>query len=119
MNTSMVNNAIASAPDQLDGDGLGYAVFNGTKVTDRKVLGALIVAGYTIRKGLYLEADYGYVKTKLDTSGAEKDDIDSYYIQSTIYLAPGVSLTPEIGRYNMNQNNADVIYYGIKWQINF
>ncbi len=118
LNASMVSNAI-SLTGELDGDGLGYAVFTGSAVVDKDALGALIVAGYKIREGLYLEAGYGYVKTEKDTAGAQKDDIDSYYIQSTIFLAPGVSLTPEIGRYNMNQNNADVVYYGLKWQINF
>ncbi len=119
LNAIMVSNDIASAPGELDGDGLGYAVFNGSEVIDKDAFGALIVAGYAINKGLHLEAGYGYVKTEEDTGGATKDDIDTYYIQSTIFLAPGVFLTPEVGRYNMNQDNADVIYYGIKWQINF
>ncbi|MCA1793008.1 MAG: porin [Desulfobacteraceae bacterium] len=115
----LVNNAISSGPPNLDGDGWGYAVFDGTQVIDKDALAALIVAGYKIREGLYLEAGYGYVETELDTPGAVTDDADSFYIQSTIFLAPGVFLTPEIGMHDLNQNNAKVNYYGIKWQINF
>lgn len=111
---------VANAGKVLDGDGLGYAQWDGKSVNDKDAIGALIVAGYKIQKGLYLEAGYGYVSTELDIAGAEKDDSETYYLQATIFLAPGVFLTPEIGRVDMKQTNQpDATYCGIKWQVNF
>ena len=111
----------------FDGDAMGLARYSdgsipGTTegITDRDALATLIVAGYTIRKGLYLEAGYGYIKTELDQAGSIKDDVSTYYLQSTIFLAPGVFLTPEIGRINGEQKDqVDITYFGIKWQVNF
>ncbi len=89
-------------------------------MNDRDAFAALIVAGYAIREGLYIEAGYGHVETELDLPGAINDDADTYYIQSTIFLAPGVFLTPEIGVVDMQQTDQPkATYYGIKWQINF
>ncbi|MBA3009424.1 MAG: autotransporter outer membrane beta-barrel domain-containing protein [Proteobacteria bacterium] len=104
----------------FDGDGWGLAQWTGTGLNDRDAIAALIVAGYKIREGLYLEAGYGYVQTELDVVNSVEDDADTYYAQATIFLAPGVFLTPEIGRCDMKQANQSVVtYYGIKWQINF
>lgn len=109
-----------------DGPGLGFAKFNSRAalgkigVTDNDALAGLIVAGYEIRKGLYLEAGWGYTSTELDEATATKDDSEAYYLQATIFLAPGVFLTPEIGRWDAKQENQpDVKYFGVKWQINF
>ena len=63
----LVNNAISSGPPNLDGDGWGYAVFDGTQVIDKDAMAVLLVAGYKIRKGLYREAGYRYVETEMDT----------------------------------------------------
>ncbi len=104
----------------FDGDGWGLAQWTGTEVIDRDAIAGLIVAGYEIRKGLYLEACYGYVKTELDDPAFDKDDAETYYLQSTIFLAPGVFLTPEIGIIDMKQeNDPEVSYFTVKWQINF
>ncbi len=120
VNGKIFSDASNAAASTLDGDGFGFAQWDGVNVNDRDAKAGLIVAGYAIRKGLYLEAGYGYVSTKLDIPGASKDDAETYYIQSTIFLAPGVFLTPEIGRCDMKQDNDPAItYYGIKWQVNF
>jgi len=111
--------------DTNDGKSLGFAKWNdgttGTKgIVDNDAIAALIVLGYEIQKGLYLEAGYGYTSTELDMAGSVNDDSDCYYIQSTIFLAEGVFITPEIGRWNAKQEDQpDVKYFGIKWQINF
>jgi len=130
---STYENACAD-PIVKDGAGLGFAQWSdGTLntatggaygyekgIVDNNALAALIVAGYEIRRGLYLEAGYGYTRTKLDTDGAEKDDCHTVYLQSTIFLAEGVSLTPEIGYLNAVQDGQPEVFgAGIKWQINF
>lgn len=120
VNGAIYSNAANAGSSTLDGDGFGFAQWDGTQVNDRDAYAYLIVAGYEIRKGLYLEAGYGYVNTELDIPGAEDDDAQTYYIQSTIFLAPGVFLTPEIGRVDMKHaEQPEATYYGIKWQINF
>ena len=89
-------------------------------VTDNEALAALAVVGYEIRRGLYVEAGYGYTRTELDETGSEKKDAAAWYLQSTIFLAPGVFITPEIGGLDgKNDDELDVLYFGAKWQINF
>lgn len=127
VNGGLYSTAGNAGTNDLDGDGRGYARYTdgsipGTTVgvTERDALAALAVAGYAIRKGLYLEAGYGYVRTELESAGSVKDDVASYYLNSTIFLAPGVFITPEIGRIDFKQTNQPVAtYYSIKWQINF
>ncbi len=121
----LVNSALWSttgnaSTSDFDGDGFGLAKFDGTKIVDRDALAYLLIAGVEIRKGLYLEAGYGYVKTELDEANAPKDDAETIYLQSTIFLAEGVFITPEIGYCDMKQkDDPQITYYGIKWQINF
>jgi hypothetical protein len=114
---STINNAGTA---DLDGDGFGLAQWDGTKITDKDSLCWLAVVGYEIRKGLYTEAGCGYVSTTLDTDGASTDDCLTVYLQLTIFLAPGVFLTPEIGQCDFKQDDQSKLNYaGIKWQINF
>ena len=106
----------------FDGNGWGFAEWNGdtNTLTDNDAFAWMLVAGYEIRKGLYIEAGYGHVETEYDRSGAEKNDADTYYLQSTIFLAPGVFITPEIGIHDSNSDDEPhVTYFGAKWQINF
>ena len=125
VNGGIFSTVANAGTSDLDGDGFGYAQysdgsFGSQELNDKDAIAALIVAGYKIREGLYLEAGYGYVSTELDISGSEKDDANTYYLQSTIFLAPGVFLTPEVGRIDMKQADQPVAtYFGIKWQINF
>ena len=122
VNGGLWSSAGNAGTDTFDGDGFGLAQWDGTQVNDRDAYAALFVAGYTIRKGLYLEAGYGYVNTELDVDGpaGDEDDAHTYYLQSTIFLAEGVFLTPEIGRIDLNDDDQpDATYYSIKWQINF
>lgn len=124
-------NALADSNVRLrDGAGVGLARWSDGSlefaggpekgIVDNDAIAALFVAGYEIRKGLYVEAGYGYTRTKLDTDGAEKDDCHTVYLQSTIFLAEGVFLTPEIGYLDaVQEGQPEVFYGGIKWQINF
>lgn len=88
-------------------------------ITDNDALAALIVAGYEIRRGLYVEAGYGYTQTELDASGEDRQECNTWYIQSTIFLAEGVFITPEIGGVDTKTDDTDIFYFGVKWQINF
>jgi len=110
-----------------DGADVGFARWRdsntvyGTKgITDNDALASLIVAGYEIKRGLYLEAGYGYTQTELDEANSTKHDCHAWYLQSTIFLAEGVFITPEIGGLDGEDDTLfDIFYAGIKWQINF
>ena len=98
----------------------GYAKLSGGKLVDNDVMGFILVAGYKLNNMFTLEAGYGYVETEFDESGADEDEAASYYIQSTITLAPGVYVIPEIGVLDGEETADDkTTYYGAKWQINF
>ena len=93
--------------DVLDNDGWGF----------------LLVAAFTLSDMLKFEAGYGYAEADLDDADSE-DDSSSYYVNCTINLAKGVFIVPEIGHYDLgdDQNGddeGDITYYGLKWQINF
>jgi len=118
----------------VDGAGLGFAKFSdgstntvtggdsGSQkgVYDNDALAALLVAGFEIRKGLYVEGGVGYTKTELDETGADENEGKTWYLQSTVFLAPGVFLTPEVGGFDgVEDGDMEIFYAGIKWQINF
>ncbi len=99
-------------------------LITGTNLTDNDGLGYMIVAGLKLNDMFNFEAGYGYTQAELDSANFSKDDVVSYYIQSTITLSPGVFFVPEVGvidNKNDQNNNPEpeILYYGIKWQINF
>ncbi len=97
---------------------------SGTTLVDNDSLGYVIVAGMKLNDTFSFEAGYGYTEGELDMSGSNEDDAASYYVQSTITLTDGVFFVPEIGAIDNKQDNtgseeSEIVYYGIKWQINF
>ena len=53
-------------------------------------------------------------------SSASDDEVQAYYANVAINLAPGVFLVPEIERFDWKKaNDKQTTYYGNKWQINF
>ncbi len=98
--------------------------FNGTTLVDNDSLGYALAGGMKLNETFSFELGYGYTRAELDQAGSKKDDLDAYYIQSTITLAPGVFFVPEVGVIDNKKDKAgieesDILYYGIKWQINF
>lgn len=102
------------------GDGSsGRATFDGTEVKDVDNFGFILVLGYKFNDMFKAEAGYGYAEVDLDGATAE-DEVASYYIQATVTLAPGVFFVPELGAIDYEESTQnEVLYYGIKWQINF
>ncbi len=92
----------------------------GASVVDNDAFGAIIVAGFTLNDMFNFEAGYGYAETELDVSGASTDEVASYYLNSTITMAPGVFFVPEIGVIDgEDAGDSKTDYFGVKWQINF
>jgi len=89
-------------------------------VIDNDVIGYALVANYKASDMFTFEVGVGGVKTELDQTSSTKDDVIQYYLQSVITLAPGVTVTPEIGVVDFRQNTqSDNTYLAAKWQINF
>ena len=122
MGENMGNIAETNVIGDADSDnGKGYAVYNATtkKVTDVEAKGCAIAAGYTVNDMVSLEAGFGYAETKED-GAADENEVISYYVQAPITLASGVFIVPEVGVVDyVDGTEADVTYYGAKWQINF
>jgi hypothetical protein len=100
-----------------------FASADADGVLDNDSYGFLLVAAFTLSDMLRFEAGYGYVNADLDDA-AEEDETSAYYLACKINLAKGVYIQPEIGHYDLADDAAgddegDVTYYGLRWQINF
>nr|WP_320192805.1 hypothetical protein [uncultured Desulfobacter sp.] len=97
----------------------GFAAFDATgKLLDNECIGFMLVAGYKINDMFTVEAGYGFTQTELDDN--DDNEAAAYYINTTINLAPGVFVVPEVGYFDGKENGeTEVFYYGMKWQINF
>jgi len=90
------------------------------RVIDNDVIGYALVATYKANDMFTFEAGLGGVETEFDTAGAVEDDVIQYYLQSVITLAPGVSITPEIGVVDFKDaGQSENTYLAVKWQLNF
>ena len=90
---------------------------------DTTSLGGQIILGWTINDMLKLEGGFGLITSSNDT-WAEDDSASAYYVQLPITMAPGITITPEIGLEDQMKDKNDVdegnvTYFGAKWQINF
>ena len=106
--------------------GAGYAGIDDGKIIDNDAMGGRIAIGYTFNEMFGVEIGYGYQQTEFDMSGSEEDEVQSYYIQFPITLAPGVHVVPEVGVVDYMDNflgnddgEGETTYFGAKWQINF
>ncbi|MDD9302875.1 MAG: hypothetical protein HUK40_11285 [Desulfobacter sp.] len=91
---------------------------------DNDAYGVMVAAGFMLNERFSFEAGYGYVAAEIDHLNYAKDDTVAYYLQSTVTLAPGVFFVPEVGRIDKDRDKdgveeADTVYAGVKWQINF
>jgi len=94
-----------------------YDAVNG-KFLDNECIGFMLVAGYKINDTFTVEAGYGFNQTELDDN--DDDQSATYYFNTTINLAPGVFVVPEIGFFDGKEDgDIENFYYGMKWQINF
>ena len=108
-------------------------------VEDAQTIQGLAVAGFKFNPMLAIEAGFGYMYGK-NTSAAGVGTLNAdlkqtamlYDIQAPIGLAPGVSITPEIGRLDLGDLETDIpgvsipdqdlgtlTYYMAKFQIDF
>jgi hypothetical protein len=109
---------------------LSNAVINAAdgKLVDNDTLAYAGVVGFKANDIFKFEAGYGSISSEVDVAGIKTEDTGfSYYIQSTITLAPGVIIVPEAGIVSDDEiktggvatKQSETTYFGAKWQINF
>ncbi len=100
----------------------GYAKENTaqTGVVDNDAFGFRVALGYTVNDMFGLELGYGHMETEYDEAGSSEDEVNAWYFQVPITMAPGVFVIPEVGVTDYDETDqTEVTYFGAKWQINF
>jgi len=108
-------------------NGFDEATWDGDDDTDNvDSYGGILVAGMKVSDMLSFELGGGYMVNDPKDADIldEKTEGYSVYLNSTIALAPGVFIIPEVGMLSFGNNPADqdqgsLFYIGGKWQINF
>ncbi len=91
---------------------------------DNDGLGYLAVLGFNASEMFTIEAGYGYEEGEVDNSNVSVD-VTQYYLNSTINIAPGFFIVPEVGMITTSADGVGItaepetFYWGAKWQINF
>jgi hypothetical protein len=105
----------------------------GNNVVDNETLGFNVSALYTLSDMVQFGAGYGYSETESETAGSNPNEDTILYVQAVITLSPGVFIVPEFGindrknsgtvgpatAANVDADQGDKTYYGMKFQINF
>lgn len=102
----------------------GFAVSTGGGLKSTTSMMLSVVAAYRLTETLRFEAGTGY---RYDRNDAFKRNghVWTAYLQATYAIAPGFTVTPEIGyidlgRHVMQKNDMGYIWYvGAKWQMDF
>lgn len=104
------------------GDGTdwgGVADYNGSEIDDCESIGGTIGLTFTVNDMLTLETGYGYIHDESDDYD-ETSIAQSYYLQAAITLAPGVTVTPEVGMIDQREaGSTEDMYFGAVWAIAF
>jgi hypothetical protein len=94
-------------------------------IRDNNGYGGVASIGVKINDVIGVEAGYGYVTGEDDPVGKNhNDEAWAAYLQAPITLAQGVTVVPEIGHYDYEENDSNEdqgheSYFGAKWQIAF
>ena len=97
----------------------GYGYYDGTDVDDCESIGGTIGMTFAVSEMLTLEAGYGYIHDEFDDDDSTSI-AQSYYMQAAITMAPGVTVTPEVGMIdNRETGEEETIYFGATWAIAF
>ena len=96
-------------------------------INDVTTMGGILIAGMKVSDMLSFEGGIGYIQDDPDDADNgfdEKTKAYNVYLMSTIALAPGVYIVPEVGYQDFGNNPEDddqgnKFYLGAKWQIDF
>jgi len=110
--------------DQVGGRNMSATVTPGN-VEDNDNLGYLAVVGFKIGDAATIELGYGYEEYDSNLAGEQADETTQAYVNATINITKGFFLVPEIGLVDRSESEVagveegDILYFGLKWQINF
>lgn len=99
----------------------GLAIYDSVTgdVDDCETIGGTIGVTFAVSEMLTLEAGYGYIHDELDDANTTSI-AQNYYLQAGITLAPGVTVTPEVGMIDYREvGEEEILYYGASWKIAF
>ena len=108
-------------------------------IIDNETVGFNLVAGVKVNDMVTIEAGYGWLEHELDhlpsgwAAAGLEDETETIYLQAVITLAKGVTITPEIGKIDWDENTignglqsgnpaadeGDMVWYGAQWRIQF
>jgi len=98
------------------------------RIVDNTTLALAGVFGFQLNDTFKFEGGYGFINSEVNVDGNKTSDTGfSYYIQSTITLAPGFFIVPEVGVQSNDEiksggvvtQQSETTYVGAKWQVNF
>jgi len=97
----------------------------GNSLNDNDTYGLTLIAGVKASDMVTIETGFGYTESELDVALSNEDDNFAWYLMANITLAPGVTITPEVGYIDFgdgpvrNIDQGDALYFGLEWRINF
>jgi hypothetical protein len=97
------------------------------KTNDVNTMGGILIAGMKVSDMLSFEGGIGYIQDDpkdADNGFDEKTKAYNVYLMSTVTLAPGVYIVPEVGYRDFgntpeDEDQGNQMYLGAKWQIDF
>ena len=103
------------------------AVLQGNDLKDATAWGVVAALGWTINDRWTIEASYGALDSKQDTSLDNEDDAMVWCLLSKITMMPGVYIIPEliyqdnksVTNNGVNTDQGDTAIFGVFWRIDF
>ena len=98
------------------------------RIVDNTTMALAGVVGFQLNDMFKFEGGYSLITSDVTVSGTKTEDTGfSYYLQSTITVAPGVFIVPEVGvqsndeitKGGVKTKESETTYVGAKWQVNF
>jgi len=108
-----------------------FAIDDNQNEIDNTGYGFLAVLGFNLSDTMTIEGGGGYQYAELDVDGAlgDGESVWQVYLNTTINIAPGFFIVPEIGYASYDyafveipgqeEPSPNIFYAGAKWQINF
>lgn len=104
----------------------GAAVVDDWDTEDASSMGGILVVGFAASDTMNVEGGLGYVSHKNDDYlDGDADTTVAFYVNTTITVGQGFTITPEIGHYAFGDDASgdndvgSLTYAGAKWQMNF
>lgn len=91
-------------------NGLSYqrAVLAGDEVYDSEVYSIALAGRFDLSQMVSVGAGVSYMNSQIEVDGTDfEDEVINWYFQAPIKVAPGVSITPEVGAFMFGDDEVD------------